>query len=97
MPCYVIAHIDVTNPEGFGAYQQKVPGVIAQYGGEYLVRGGHATDMENEMPHPRHVVVRWPDRAAAERFYRSPEYQEILPLRLDNSEGVLTIVDGVEP
>lgn len=97
MACYVIAHINVTNPEGFKAYQAKVPGIIAQYGGTYLVRGGHATDMENEMPYPRHVVVQWPDREAAERFYHSPEYQEILPLRLDNSEGVLSIVDGYSP
>ena len=96
MPCYTIAHIDITDPEGFKAYQAAVPATIAQYGGRYLVRGGAATDVEGAMPHPRHVVLEFPDRAAAERWYTSPEYQAILPLRLNSSTGVFTIVDGYE-
>jgi len=42
------------------------------------------------------VVLAWPDRAAAERWYNSPEYQAILPIRLANSTGVMTIVDGCD-
>ena len=97
MPCYTIVHLTVTNPEGFAKYQARVPPTIDQYGGRYLVRGGDATDLEGEMPHPRHVVLEFADREAVERWYNSPEYQEILPIRLANSEGCATIVDGYQP
>ena len=97
MACYTIGHITITNMEGYQEYVARVPATIAAHGGEYLVRGGHATDIEGSMPHDRHVVLRFPDRATAEAWYYSPEYQEILPLRLGNSTGVMTIVDGYEP
>ena len=41
---------------------------------------------------PEHlsVVLRFPDMAALRGWYDSPEYQKILPLRTDNSEGIVT-------
>lgn len=96
MPCYTVGHITVTNMDGYKAYAAQVPATIAKHGGRYLVRGGHATDIEGEMPHDRHVVLEWPDRATAEGWYNSPEYQAILKIRLANSTGVMTIVDGYE-
>ena len=39
-------------------------------------------------------MLEFPDKAAAVGFYNSPEYQEILPLRLANAEGSVAIVDG---
>ena len=94
MACYTVGHITVTNMEGYKEYAAQVPAIIAKHGGRYLVRGGHATDVEGAMPGDRHVVLEFPDRAAAESFYNSPEYQAILPIRLANSTGVMTIVDG---
>ena len=96
MACYTVGHITVTNMDGYKEYATQVPATIAAHGGEYLVRGGHATDVEGQMPGDRHVVLRFKDRAAAEGWYNSPEYQAILPIRLANSEGVMTIVDGYE-
>jgi len=97
MACYSIGHITITDMEGYGEYVQRVPATIAAHGGEYLVRGGHATVEEGEMPHDRHVVLKFPTREALEGWYNSPEYQAILPIRLANSRGVMTFVDGCEP
>ena len=96
MPCYTVGHITVTNPEGYKDYAAQVPATIAAHGGRYLVRGGHATDIEGTMEHSRHVVLEFPTREALEGWYYSPEYQEILKIRLANSTGVMTIVDGFE-
>ena len=96
MPCYSVGHITVTNPEAYKEYVAQVPATIAAHGGRYLVRGGHATDVEGKMPHDRHVVLEFPSREALEGWYNSPEYQAILPIRLANSTGVMTIVDGIE-
>ena len=97
MACYSVGHITVTNMDGYKEYAAKVPALIAAHGGEYLVRGGHATDVEGKMPHERHVVVRFETREALEGWYYSDEYQEILKIRLANSEGIMTFVDGYEP
>ena len=94
MSAYVIVHLTVTSPEGFADYANQVPATIAAHGGEYLVRGGHTSVLEGEMAQDRHVVLRFPDRAAAEGWYASPEYQEIISIRFAHSNGVAIIVDG---
>lgn len=94
MACYVIAHITVNNPDAYSGYTAETPGTVAQYGGRFVVRGGASTTMEGEMPGQRTVVIEFPDRAAAEGWYNSPEYQKILPIRLANATGALIIVDG---
>jgi uncharacterized protein (DUF1330 family) len=35
------------------------------------------------------------DKEAVKRWYNSPEYQKILPMRLDNSTGRAFVVEGV--
>jgi len=40
-------------------------------------------------------VIGFPDLDAARAWYDSPAYQEILPLRTRNSDGVTLLVDGV--
>jgi uncharacterized protein (DUF1330 family) len=94
MTAYVIAQLTVTDPEGFEAYRAAVPEVIKAHGGRYLVRGGAISNLEGELERPRVIVLEFPDKAAAEAFYNSPEYQAILPLRLNAATGSVTIVEG---
>ena len=96
MSAYVVGHVTVTNPEGYAGYSSRVPETLAPHGGEFLVRGGNPTVLEGEMPQNRHVVIRFPDRAAAEAWYGSPEYQEIIAIRHAHSTGILMIVEGYE-
>ncbi|MGB7180426.1 MAG: DUF1330 domain-containing protein [Burkholderiaceae bacterium] len=96
MPCYSIGHITVTNTEGYKEYAAQVPATIAAHGGKYLVRGGQCNDVEGKMPHSRHVVLEFPTRAALEGWYFSAEYQALLKIRLANSEGMMTFVDGFD-
>ena len=48
-----------------------------------------------ELTASRFVTIEFPDRASIERFYNSPEYQEIIELRTRASSGFLAAVDGV--
>jgi uncharacterized protein (DUF1330 family) len=72
-----------------------VPAVIARFGGRYLVRGGAVETLEGDWRVPRLVVIAFDSMAQAKRFYYSPEYQEILPLRLAAAEGEVVLVEGV--
>ncbi len=95
MAAYVLAQLNVHDPEGFGRYRDRVAPLIEKFGGRYLVRGGEVKALEGELSAPRLVIIEFEDRAAAERWYYSKEYQEILPLRLNHADGTAVIVDGV--
>lgn len=94
MTAYLIAQLTVTDPEGFEAYRQVVPPIIEAHGGRYLARGGALSTLEGEPGGARIIVLEFADRTAAEAFYESPAYQEILPLRLKAAGGSVVIVDG---
>jgi uncharacterized protein (DUF1330 family) len=95
MLAYFIAEIELTNPAEYEPYRAAVPATIAQYGGRYLTRGGAAELIEGGPEPKRVVILEFADTAAAKRWYNSPEYQKILPVRLANSTGRVFIVEGV--
>jgi uncharacterized protein (DUF1330 family) len=95
MAAYVIADVEVTNPEGYAGYTQQVPATIAAFGGEFAVRGGRCQPLEGGWEPKRLVVLRFDNVERARAWYDSPEYQAILPLRTQNSRGRLVLVEGV--
>jgi len=95
MPAYFVAEVEITNPAGFQPYGAAVGATLEQYGGRYLTRGG-STELIEGGPEPKRIVIlEFADRAAVKRWYESPEYQKILPLRLNNATGRGFIVEGV--
>ena len=95
MAAYVIAEVEVTNPEGYKEYTRHVPGTIAQYGGRFLVRGGAAQVLEGEWPTLRRVVIEFPSVEAAKRWWDSTEYEGPKKMRRANSKGRLILLEGV--
>jgi uncharacterized protein (DUF1330 family) len=96
MPAYLIAEIEVTNPEGYKEYTTLVPATIAKYGGRFLVRGGKAHPIEGDWPERRRVLIEFPSIEAAKRWWDSPEYEKPMALRRANSKGRLMFLEGVE-
>ncbi|MBV8119191.1 MAG: DUF1330 domain-containing protein [Alphaproteobacteria bacterium] len=95
MPAYFVVEVETTNPAGMEPYRAAVPATLAQYGGRFLTRGG-ATELIEGGPEPKRIVIlEFADAAAVKRWYHSPEYQRILPLRLANSTGRAFVVEGV--
>jgi len=76
MPAYVLAEIEITNPEGYKEYTTHVPATIAKYGGRFVVRGGKATALEGEWPERRRVLIEFPSVDAARKWFDSPEYEK---------------------
>ena len=84
MPAYMIARIEVTNAEDYAKYASQTVALAEKFGGTFLVKGGPMKQLEGDGP-DRHVVVRFDTLEAAERWYTSEAYREILPLALANS------------
>ena len=92
---YAIFNIEVTNPEDYKEYVEKVKPTAEKYGGEYIVRGGDNTVVEGSWQHPRTVVIKFPTYEKALEWYNSEEYKPIKPIRLANSEANGIIIKGV--
>ena len=92
MAGYLIANYTITNPEGYQAYIAAVGSTIFSHDGEILVAGEGSEAVEGE-PGPVTVVLKFPSKDALRTWYDSPEYQEIIHLRTDNTEGSLVFAD----
>jgi uncharacterized protein (DUF1330 family) len=94
MPAYFVVELEITNQAAMDPYRAAVPATLAQYGGRFLTRGG-ATELIEGGPEPKRIVIlEFADAAAARRWYNSPEYQKILPGRLENSKCRAFVVEG---
>ena len=94
MAAYMIARITVTDPADYATYAAQTAALAERFGGRFLVKGGAMTQLEGAGP-DRHVVVEFPDRASAEAWYNSTEYQAILPIAQRAGQRDLVIVEGV--
>lgn len=94
MAAYWIAHVTVTDPDRYKAYQVRAPAAFARFGGRFLARGGEADVLEGP-EQARHVVIEFPDLAAARACYASDEYRAARAARAGAAEVALVIVDGV--
>jgi uncharacterized protein (DUF1330 family) len=95
MAAYVIAEIDITDPAADEEYRKQVPGVIAKFGGKYVVRGGKVESLEGGWSPKRLAVVEFPSMDQALKFYRSADYAPLIKLRQKASRGKLIIVEGI--
>ena len=95
MAAYLIADVSVEDLAAYEDYRSRVPAVIEQYGGRYLVRGGDATAAEGDRAPNRMVVLEFTDMVALRRFYDSPEYAPLKAIRQRVARSDLIFVEGV--
>ncbi len=96
---YWIAHVDVSDPEGYKEYQAANASAFRKYGARFLVRGGTSELPEGKL-RSRHVILEFKDYATALACYHSPEYAAAIEKRKGKSSMDCVIVegyDGVQP
>ncbi len=97
MPAYLIAEHTITDPKKFEEYRTKVGPMIAKHGGRYITKGGSHVVLEkdNAVWQPeRVVIVEFPDMAALNAWYTSPEYQSLIALRRKAAKDMLITLEG---
>jgi uncharacterized protein (DUF1330 family) len=95
MAAYIIVEIDTTDAALMAEYRKHTPGLVAKFGGKFVVRGGECESLEGGWAPPRLVVLEFPDMEAARRFYRSEEYKPVLAMWLKAGRSKAVLVDGV--
>jgi uncharacterized protein (DUF1330 family) len=92
---YWIAHVDVSNADGYKPYATANPAIFKKFGGRFIIRGGKFECPEGST-RARTVVIEFPDYAAALACYNSPEYQENIKLRLPHAEADIIVLEGYD-
>ena len=97
MSVYVIVQGKVENRGLLDQYMAKAGRAIKSHQGRTIAFDEQPEEVEGKMECPRTVIVEFPSMAAFRAWYDSPEYQEILPLRLKATRGTLVVAKGFGP
>jgi len=95
VPAYMIARINVTDPERYKNYIAATPAIIQKFGGKFIARGGETVTLEGERETRRIAVVEFPALDNIRQFYDSAEYKAAIKLREGAAELDILGVAGV--
>ena len=95
MAAYVIAQVEITDPQAFERYRAEVPATLAAFGGRFIVRGGASETLEGDWQPKRLVILEFPDRATAKAWWSSQAYAAPKALRQRSAHTELIVIDGV--
>lgn len=99
MSAYLIFSHKVLDPETLNNdYLPKAVETLGPYHPEILVVDQNVEVIEGQSVDTRVVVLKFKSRDEAKKWYHSPEYQEIINLRLDSIDGPRAILcEGFDP
>ncbi len=93
MAAFFVATSRIKDPQKFADYGSKAGASIAPFSGELVIRGKSVDTLAGGSDHQVVGVVRFPDMAALRAWYRSPDYQALIPLRDEAAEMTLVIYE----
>ena len=95
MSAFLIVDTKIKNPVVYEEYKQMAKPIAEKYGGVYRARGGEIDLIEDTLWTPtRVVIIEFPDTKSARAFVDSEEYAPVKPLRTENADCTLFILDG---
>ena len=97
MTAYLVADIEVTDPDAYAEYRRTVGASIAAFGGRFLARGGATVTLEGNWMPKRLVIVEFDSMERLKAWYDSPEYAPALALRQRASVSSLVMTEGIAP
>lgn len=95
MPAYWLARSKINDPVEYKKYTDRVPAIMAKFGGKIMARGGRFQILEGPQKFARFVVIEFPTMEQAIACHDSPEYQEASTFRKSGAGEVeLVIVEA---
>ncbi len=95
MVAYLMADVEVTNPAAYQEYRDRFDAILEAHEGRLLVGGGPCEALEGAWLPKRLIVLEFPSPEHAKRWYTSPEYQQITPIRAQHAvTHYVTLVEG---
>jgi uncharacterized protein (DUF1330 family) len=95
MTAYIFAEVkDVSDPEAFREYREKVAGTMEPFGGKAIIRGSNFETLEGSWNPQGFIVIEFPDRQSAMEWYGSAQYKPLLELRMQLASTNSVIMDA---
>lgn len=95
-PYYFVASHKVLNRSTINdVYVPQAVACLNKFDVEVLAVNETTEVIEGQTGHDRLVILRFPSRDEAMRWYHSPEYQSMIHLRLESVEGTLILAEGL--
>lgn len=94
MAAYIVADVQVTDPQQYEEYRRWSSAAMQAHGAEVLVRGGQTVHLEGREP-ARVVILKFNDIAHAQAFYDSEEYRRAREARAKAAIMNMFIVQGI--
>lgn len=94
MSAYLIALINIHDPERYEQYLAGFDEVFEKNDGQVLTVEDNPRVLEGEWPADRTVLIRFPDERALRSWFDSAEYQELARHRREASVASVAIVSG---
>ncbi len=100
MAAYLIAHVEVRDPDYISEYRFKTGPLIQKHGGRNLagaVRGTATMEaLEGDGTLPTAIfVIEFPSMEKARAFYSDPEYAPMIALRQAGADTDIVLVQGL--
>jgi uncharacterized protein (DUF1330 family) len=92
---YVLANIDVTDPQQYEQYKKLSTLAMQAHGAELCVRGGAVQVLEGDWTPKRVVLLKFPSVEKAWAFYDSPEYAAARQAREGAAVMRMVLIEGV--
>ena len=95
MSAFIVVDTKINNASEYEKYKKLARPIVEKYGGVYRARGGKLDIRETDLWAPaRIVIIEFPDLKSAQAFLDSEEYAPVKPMRHNNADSTLFIVDG---
>jgi uncharacterized protein (DUF1330 family) len=93
MAAYFIAQLNIRDRDEFRKYSEALIPVFKKYSGKYLAVDDAPELLEGSWEYSRLVLIEFPDRQSLKDWYYSPEYQEVMKIRLGAADADVIIAD----
>ncbi len=96
MPAYMIVTAKIADRDAFIAgYGAAAGALVEKFGGKYVLRAPGAVLLEGAFGDGASMVIsEWPDKAAAQIFWNSPEYAEVKKMRAGIADCQVLLIEA---
>jgi uncharacterized protein (DUF1330 family) len=96
-PAYLIAHVQVTDPDGWKQYLSALSGTLAPYHVKTLARAPAVALDASTPPAGSTVILAFNSMDDLKAWWNSPAYQAIIPIREKSAKSIVYALPGTPP
>jgi uncharacterized protein (DUF1330 family) len=96
-PAYLIAEVQVTDPDGWKQYLAALPGTMAPFHEKTLARSPAVAVDASTVPAGAVAILAFNSMDDLKAWWNSPAYQAIIPLREKSAKTRVYALQGMPP